>query len=131
MIFLDGRRAEYWRRVFAYLGEHKDAKVLDVACGFGKFAHLFKPENYMGIDFSEEMIKLAKEKNPGYAFFVMDYKDDILRDQFDLVFEINSLRSLGLNYYDFIERSRELINDGGAIFIGECDEWITYRKQKY
>lgn len=55
--------------------------VLDVACGYGRYAPLFNPEHYMGFDFSDDFIELARERHPNYVFEVQNaldlpYKDN-------------------------------------------------------
>jgi SAM-dependent methyltransferase len=52
----------------------KDAYVLDAGCGYGRMCELFKPQNYEGIDFSPDFIKLATEKYPNHSFEVQDLK---------------------------------------------------------
>lgn len=107
MLFLDGRREEYWRRVRFQLGlwAKADVTVLDVACGFGQFANLFTPAKYRGIDFSAEMLRLAEETHPQYPFEQMSAHDvHLAPGAFDVIFEVNSLRSLGMTADDFIKR---------------------------
>jgi SAM-dependent methyltransferase len=45
-------------------------KVLDAGCGYGRLAPLFKKNQYTGVDFSPEMIEIAKRDNPEYEFMV-------------------------------------------------------------
>ena len=56
--------------------------IIDLGCGPGQFASLLfdnEIERYLGIDFSEEAIKLAKSICPKFNFKVMDLaKSDIL-----------------------------------------------------
>lgn len=123
MIFLDGRRAEYWRRVRLQLGQWavQDLNVLDVACGFGKFADVFVPLNYVGIDFSDEMIALAKKEKALYHFERTDVKEWKPPGTFDVIYEINSLRSLGLTADGFVNLFRPYATM--AIATLEADEF--------
>lgn len=57
----------------------QEDKVLDIACGYGRLAPLFK--NYLGIDFSPDFIEEAKRLYPSKDFEVQDatklpYKDN-------------------------------------------------------
>ena len=124
MIFLDSRRDEYWRRVRAQLSEwaKEGLTVLDVACGFGRFATIFMPAQYRGIDFSEEMLKIATRENPLYAFEGMSAHEVNLRPAaFDVIFEVNSLRSLGMSPEDFVKRFSPYANVAVATL--EADEF--------
>lgn len=69
---------EYWRRKNVYYYRKLEElvkflipsgkKVLEIGCGTGDLLHAVKPEIGVGIDFSGEMIKLAKEKFPSLTF---------------------------------------------------------------
>lgn len=88
------------------LSQFKDCTAIDVACGFGRFAHIFKPENYLGFDFCDEMIKLAKEKHPKYRFEVQNYYDfDV--PEVDIIFNVISVGSMGVNHEMFIEKYKD------------------------
>lgn len=68
-----------------------NCSVLEVACGYGRHAELFDKDKYLGFDFSEEMIKLAKEKHPDYHFEVQDanlFKPD---KKYDIVFGVMAM----------------------------------------
>lgn len=43
----------------------EDSKILDIACGIGRWSDAIKQSinEYCGVDFSEELIKIAKERN--------------------------------------------------------------------
>jgi 2-polyprenyl-3-methyl-5-hydroxy-6-metoxy-1,4-benzoquinol methylase len=49
-------------------------RILDVGCGFGRDSKYFSEKGYdvLGVDASEEMIKLAKTHAPKAAFLVQD-----------------------------------------------------------
>lgn len=59
--------------------------VLDVACGYGRASEWFGGK-YVGIDFSEDFIKKAKEFYPERTFYVQDAEKTFFDDkQFDWV----------------------------------------------
>ena len=66
----------------------KDCTVLDVGCGYGRLCEIFNPDKYLGIDFSEEMIKLANKKFPQYKFEVQDKLTYVPEKKFDIIFAL-------------------------------------------
>lgn len=62
----------------------KDDRILDIGCGYGRTLEELQNAGYnnlIGIDFSKEMIKLAKTKNPSIDFrptngSILDFPDD-------------------------------------------------------
>lgn len=105
MLFLDPRREEFWERVRGQLSVWCGKSVLDVCCGYGQFATIFS--NYEGIDFSENMIALAKKKYSQHDFRCIDIKTHLPNRLYDVIFEVNSLRSLGWSPEDFNNRFKE------------------------
>ena len=55
-------------------------KVLDAACGYGRLSE-WVGGKYVGIDFSEDFIKKAKELYPDREFYVQDAKDTFFQDK--------------------------------------------------
>lgn len=43
-------------------------KVLDAGCGYGRSSIFFSPDQYIGVDFSPDLIELANKKHPKYSF---------------------------------------------------------------
>lgn len=119
---MDGRRDELWARVDAQLAVWKDLRVCDIACGYGRFAGGFDPAKYDGIDFSDEMIKLAGQKYPGFRFHRADPLEAMpLTGPWDIVFEVNSLKSLGMKPEDFINKFKPYARIAVAVL--EADEF--------
>lgn len=126
MIFIDGRRSAYWERVRRQLNVWRTHHVLDVACGFGKFAAEFEPPYYRGVDFSEEMLKLARGKFPHHLFLRRSAREVLHElekggERPDVIFEVNSLRSLGMTAEEFINKFKPYVQVAVACL--EADEF--------
>lgn len=53
-----------------------DRNVLDVGCGKGaEVSRLYTPEQYLGVDCSVELVRIARREHPGYRFVVRDALD--------------------------------------------------------
>ena len=64
-------------RIVPVAGFSEDAVILDIGCGIGRWADAIKSQRcniveYYGIDFSEDMIRIANQRNddPKYHFEV-------------------------------------------------------------
>ena len=65
------------------------ASILDIGCGAGEKSKFLIEKGFevTGIDFSEKMIKLAKDQVPAGKFFVKDIKKPLgFNDSFDGIF---------------------------------------------
>lgn len=124
MIFLDPRREDYWGRVKQELQSWPVLEVLDVCCGYGQFSDMFHSKDYTGIDFSQGMIELANKLHPDYCFKQMDIKEISAFDKFDIIFEVNSLRSLGWTSDQFFEKFKPYAKK--IIACLECDEFKIF-----
>ena len=104
---MDGLKSTYNKIAKDWMDDHRDdtwwvggidkylsflkigTAILDVGCGAGEKSKYFakKGFNITGLDFSEEMIKLAKEQVPAGKFFVKDIKQSLgFKNSFDGVF---------------------------------------------
>lgn len=98
MIMRDNRLFEYTEKVNEVLSAWKDKSAIDVCCGYGRYSPHF--EKYLGLDFSLEMITLARQEYPGKHFEQVDIKT-YLPPASNLIFEVNSLHCLGMTPEDF------------------------------
>ena len=65
----------------------KPKNILDIGCGTGSHLNYFskKKIDTIGVDFSKQMISIAKQKNPGLKFFHKDAKNFLFKSKFDLI----------------------------------------------
>lgn len=111
----------------------KKEKVLDAGCGNGRYyAPLSKKEvEYIGIDNSENLIKLAKNKYPGINFKIGDILDlPFPENSFDKIISIAVLHhipSKKLKIQFLKELKRVLKNDGVIILT----VWKLYRSEDF
>jgi 2-polyprenyl-3-methyl-5-hydroxy-6-metoxy-1,4-benzoquinol methylase len=64
-----------WCVIVDRLRQQRAARVLEVGCGTGQFAEMLYDEgiaSYLGFDFSEVAVRLAKKRVPQYMFLVAD-----------------------------------------------------------
>lgn len=68
--------------------------VLEVGCGTGDLLHAVKPSNGFGVDFSENMVDIARSKYPQYAFTVANAKRFSLEEPVDYIIISDLLSTL-------------------------------------
>lgn len=91
-------RNKFWREMNFISDYSKDGdKILDLGCGNGRLSEIFQGKNidYWGIDFSNELIEIAKKRYPQLRFQAADalnlpFPDDF----FDKVFSIAVLHHI-------------------------------------
>lgn len=96
-----------------------ESKVLDFACGTGQSTALLAShaDEVIGIDYSEEMIRYAKEKAAANASFLVGSLDhsELEKGSFDVITAFNVLHLL-----EDVEKQIQLIHDllkPGGVFI--------------
>jgi ubiquinone/menaquinone biosynthesis C-methylase UbiE len=132
-----------WRRYIARtLGFLKGSisyrpsdKILDIACGTGEFERLILNEGsdqqIIGIDISEKMLRLAREKcgaYPNVAFLKADASALPFPDQsFDLVVSANSLHYFDKPSDSLAEMRRVLLPTGSLVIMDWCKDYPICR----
>lgn len=75
-------------------------KILDMGCGYGLYTDYFRSigADVMGIDGSEQMIRIAQKRYPLTSFSIMDITTPLSfqNDQFDIVFSNQVLMDIEL-----------------------------------
>ncbi len=72
----------------------ENSRVAEIGCGTGDLLHSVNPEKGLGIDFSEDMIRIAKEKYPELDFRVCDVESMEIEEKFDYIIISDLLSSL-------------------------------------
>lgn len=117
-------------KIVNFLSEKvKDKIVLDFGCGTGKFLPTLVPlsKKYVGMDISENQLKIAKEKSKNYGNVEL-IKNSITEiplesNSIDLIFSswvIGSIHDLKLRK-EIIEEMKRVVNEGGPIYLIEND----------
>lgn len=91
------RRAYYWDSITQYVNYfvHPANSVIEIGCGTGELIIGVNGTYKVGIDFSEKLIKQAKDKKTDVDFFCMAAEDITLNMQFDVVILSNLIGFLG------------------------------------
>lgn len=97
--------------LFDILDDLKFKTLLDVGCGQGtllsRVSMRYPKTNGFGIDISDLAILKAKEKNPQYAFKVLDISKNKIRKKWDLIIMLDVLEHIK-NDVDAIKNVRQM-----------------------
>jgi SAM-dependent methyltransferase len=91
----------YYRELEKFFRWHipENSRVLEIGCGLGNLLASVKPGLGVGIDISEEMVRLARDRYPQLRFYVMDAENIELDEVFDYI-----IISDTLGYLEDIQR---------------------------
>lgn len=119
--FQIGGRVGDIQRAFGYINKKSsDVSVIELGCGTGRDAKeiLKYTHNYVGIDISEGMIQVAKEKAPNGDFRVCDIASFKFPNDIDIVFAFASLFHLNDSELDAVLKDiYKTLNSGGVFYI--------------
>lgn len=74
-----------WNQLLAFLKLDREPRILDLACGNGRFVeflniHLSNKFRYLGLDNSQELLSIAKQKYPMVKFEKFDVVENYLKN---------------------------------------------------
>ena len=132
--FSSSREKPWQEMVFLFDNINEGDRVLDLGCGNGRFSEIILPRaSYVGLDNSERLIALAKNRYPDAEFVVADALDIPFPDNsFDKVYSIallHHIASLEMRQQVLSEIKRVLKPNGLAI-ITVWDLWSKPKRKR-
>jgi SAM-dependent methyltransferase len=120
------------------LGVKNGDRILDLACGNGRLLESFqgKEIDYLGVDISEELIKLAKNNYPNYIFQAGDLlalNNIVPKNQkYDYIFCLAALQHIpgGEARLKVLQDVKLLLADSGTIIISNWNLWKSKHRKK-
>lgn len=103
-----------------------EAKILDIGFGTGVLTKRLYDDGYeiWGIDFSEKMIEISREKMPEAKLIQYDFSkgipDELVDENFDFIISTYALHHLNeTEKVKFLTKLLDLLNNKGMILIGD------------
>jgi ubiquinone/menaquinone biosynthesis C-methylase UbiE len=92
------------------------SRVLEIGSGTGELLYAVKPSYGVGIDFSEEMVKIAEKKFPDLHFICANAENYEFRENFDYIILSDLLSSLQ-DIQEIFRKLRSAVNPHTKIII--------------
>ncbi len=109
-------------------------KILDLGCGNGRLLNLpglrIRPEDYLGLDFSEGLIGEARRLRPEYEFRLADLTNFRVQREYDILVMIASFNHL--NKSEQVKALRAVysaLKKGGILFMLNWNLWNIKNKK--
>ena len=125
-------RKSVWEE-FKFLADYAEAgdKILDLGCGNGRLVEIFgsKPIEYTGIDNSEKLIEIARQKYPGHDFRIFDgLKIPFPDNYFDAIFCIAVLHHIPDDQLrqEFLKEVKRVLKPSGKMILSVWYLWQKY-----
>ncbi len=109
----------------------KNDLVLDAGCGSGYLYPALKKTKYIGVDFSQELIKVARKRYPEVSFEKMNILKLNFKDNyFDKIFSIGVLHQIPSTKkrMEFLKEIRRVLKKNGVFTIRVWNLWEKKRK---
>jgi SAM-dependent methyltransferase len=119
-LYLEINFIPVYKKIIAKSGITKNDKVLDIGCGSGLFIKMAdaKGATVTGIDVSEQLLGIARQRNPTAALLNQDMEHLPFDDRcFDLVTGFNSIQ-YAEDVQNVLTEAKRVLKDDGKLVIG-------------
>ena len=112
----------YWNSIASYIDFylHEQNSILELGCGVGNLLAKIKGNQKVGIDFSEETIKIAKKKHPNITFHVMDAESIELTKKFDVIILSNLVGEL-VDFQQCLESVQKVCHEKTKVIVSHLN----------
>ena len=104
------RFRQFWAEV-----DFNGKNILDVGCGFASFARFLNKRycdfTYTGIDIVPEFVEKSRKRYPQHRFFLGDYFNDPIKENFDVIIASGVLNSNVPDNYSYRENAIKVMFD--------------------
>lgn len=115
-----GARLEDVERGLNLRESNNDLTVVEIGCGNGRESEvlLSKVDNYIGVDVSASMLRLARERLPDANFVLSDVIEYDLPNDVDVIFAFASLLHLPKEAVSIVfKKASESLKTGGVLYV--------------
>ncbi len=124
-------RSRIWPEItFLFDLLEKEDKILDLGCGNGRLYPALEKGNYIGVDYSEKLIEMAKENHPEAKFQKADALNLPFNDNcFDKIYSIAVLHHIPSAELrtDFLKEAKRVLKKEGKIIL---TVWKFHQKKE-
>ncbi len=125
-------RSKILQYLRAHLDPHKSYRILDIGCGIGQLLREIRAElpgyklELLGIDYSKEMVNIAREHGGGINYKQMDVAQIAnVSGKFDIIICTHSFPYYE-NQAEAIAQIRDLMDVGGYLFLAQASQNNLY-----
>ncbi len=110
------RNRLYYRTIYKFyrFAIPENSRVVEIGCGTGDLLYRVKPSVGLGIDFSREMVRIARQKYPSLRFLVDDAETMEVKETFDYIIVSDLLSNLN-DVQAALKNIRSLCHNGTRV----------------